>query len=97
MFIYPVAISVILLGLLSPIFKNDPIVYKVTCYLTLIPAFFDLINALPDELKNTAFAQGIINFGQKYFPLFSMGFSWIIFSLVGLILGLAIYFGKKNK
>ncbi|KRM22974.1 hypothetical protein FC93_GL000912 [Lactobacillus kefiranofaciens subsp. kefiranofaciens DSM 5016 = JCM 6985] len=63
----------------------------------MIPAFFDLINALPVELKNTAFAQSIINFGQEYFPLFSMGFSWIIFSLVGLILGLAIYFEKKNK
>lgn len=98
MFIYPVAISIILLGLLSPVFKNNPVVYKSTCYLTLIPAFFDLINALPTELRNTTFAQSVINFGQNHFPLFSMGFSWIIFSLVGLIFGLAIYFFRsKNK
>lgn len=97
MFLYPIAISLILLGILSPIFKNDKIVYKVTCYLTLIPAIFDLLNALPPVLRNTEFVQVLIKFAEKFFPLFSIGFSWTLFSLTGLVIGLLIHFLKRNN
>lgn len=97
MFLYPIAISLIILGILSPLFKRDAIVYKTTCYLTVIPAIFDLFNAMPPVLRDTSWAQAIIKFAQAYLPMYDLGFSWISFSAVGLIIGLIIHFVKKGK
>lgn len=99
MFLYPIAISLIILGIFSPLFKNNAVVYRTTVTLTVIPAFFDMINALPDSLRNTAFSQNLIHFADKYFPLFHLGFSWLTFSIIGILIGLAIHFcmSKKKK
>lgn len=97
MLLYPLAISLVILGIISPLFKNDPIVYRVTTALTLIPAIFDMINALPDGLRSTAFVQEILTYAQRYLPMFDIGFSWVSFSLVGLIVGLGIHFLRRQN
>ncbi len=97
MLLYPLAISLVILGILSPLFKNDPIVYKVTTALTLIPALFDMINSTPDMLKNTQFMQAIVSFAEKYIPLFNLGFGWLMFSILGLVIGLIIHFVRSEK
>lgn len=97
MLLYPLAISLVILGILSPLFKNDPIVYKVTTALTLIPAIFDMINALPAVIRDTQIIQTFIKFAEKYIPLFHLGFGWIVFSILGLIIGLAIHFLRSNS
>ena len=95
MLLYPLAISLVILGILSPLFKNDPIVYKITTALTLIPALFDMINALPDPLHSMPVIQNILSYAQHYLPMFDIGFSWLCFSLGGLIIGLIIHFIKR--
>lgn len=95
MFLYPIAISLILTGILSPIFSGDQLVYKTAVYFTVIPAIFDFMKTLPAGLNDSSFVQNIISFAQVNFPLFDMGFSWILFSLSGLVLGLVIHFLKK--
>lgn len=97
MLLYPLAISLVVLGIISPLFKNDPIIYRVTTALTLIPAIFDMINALPDGLRSTAFVQEILTYAQRYLPMFDIGFSWVSFSLVGLIVGLGIHFLRRQN
>lgn len=87
MFLYPLAITLTILGITSPLFKTAPVVYRVTTGLTVIPAFFDLVNNLPAVLRETAVAQGMIGFAQHYFPLFTLGFSWIPFAVCGFIVG----------
>lgn len=96
MLLYPLAISLIIMGILSPLFKNDPVVYRITTALTFIPATFDMINALPDVLRNTQLAQGMISFAQKSFPFFNLGFGWLCFAIGGFIIALCIHFTKRK-
>ena len=94
MFLYPLAITLIIMGICSPLFKNDPIVYRITTAFTLIPAFCDMVNNLPAILKNTGWAQAIINFASHYIPFYSLGMGWITFGIAGFAIGLAIHFLK---
>ena len=97
MFLYPLTITLIILVLLSPLFKKDPLVYRITTGLTLIPAFFDMLNALPANLHESQLLQTLLEFAQRFFPFFSLGFGWLSFGIVGLILGLASYVLKERK
>lgn len=97
MFLYPLAITLIILGLLSPMFKHDRLVYQITTALTLIPAFFDMLNALPANLLDSQLLQTLLGFAQQYFPFFSLGFGWLTFGIAGLILGLICHVLKVRK
>ena len=55
MFLYPLAIVLIILSLFSPFFKKDRVIYQITMALTLIPATFDLITNLPAPIAGTSF------------------------------------------
>lgn len=92
MFLYPLAITLIIMGITSPLFGNDRLVYRITTGLTLIPAFFDMVNALPASLHSTAFLRGMLSFAQHYFPFFSLGFGWLNFGVAGFTIGLATHF-----
>lgn len=97
MFLYPLAITLVLLGISSPLFENDKIIYQTTTLFTIVPAIFDLINALPESLKNASFNQSLLNFAKDHFPFFEFGFGWLCFSIVGLILGIIIHFFRRNN
>ncbi|MDK7935519.1 branched-chain amino acid transport system II carrier protein [Lactobacillus crispatus] len=97
MFLYPLAITLIILGLLSPLFKNDRLVYRITTELTLIPAFFDMLNALPAGLHESRLLQTLLGFAQQYFPFFNLGFGWLTFGIAGLILGLICHVLRVRK
>lgn len=99
MFLYPLAITLIILGITSPLFNNDPMVYRITTGLTSIPAFFDMINALPSPLHNLGLTQTLIGFAQHYFPFFSLGFGWLSFGIAGMIIGLGYHFliGQRQQ
>ena len=96
MFLYPLAITLIILGITSPLFNNDAIVYKITTAFTLIPAFFDMANALPAPLSNLAAIKAMLAFANQYFPFFKLGFGWLSFGIIGMILGLIIHFAKAS-
>ena len=50
MFIYPLAITLILLALLSPLFKHSKIVYRFTTLFTMVAAFVDGVKASQSSL-----------------------------------------------
>ena len=98
MFIYPLAITLILLSLLTPFIHKSSVIYKCTTYLTVIAAFFDFFKALPEGMKNNTVIKEIINFAHVYLPGFDYGFGWVLPALCGFIIGLIIWITKyKNK
>ncbi|MBL7564547.1 branched-chain amino acid transport system II carrier protein [Staphylococcus saccharolyticus] len=97
MFIYPLAITLILLALLSPLFNHSKIVYRFTTFFTLIAALVDGVKASPEYFVHTKFAQMIISLGEKYLPFFTIGMGWIIPALTGLVIGFIVYLVSSRK
>lgn len=87
MFLYPLAITLILLALLSPLFKNRQIVYGMTTLLTVFVSVADMLNALPDSIRNLNAVQSILKFYSHYLPFFDSGMGWILPATIGLTVG----------
>lgn len=99
MFLYPLAITLILLAIFGKFFNNDRNVYGWTTGLTLIAAAYDLIRTLPESVITAFRLQGIIDFMGKILPLSDLGLGWICPALIGLVIGLIVFFitkGNKN-
>ena len=92
MLLYPMAIALILLALLSPLFQNRRCVYLSTILFTLFDAAADCLNALPEGVTSQPVVRGILNFYRRYVPFFSIGMGWIIPMAAGLALGLVLFF-----
>ena len=97
MFLYPLAITLILLSLLTPIINKQSDVYKWTTGLTIIAAFFDLCKALPKPLQENFVVIKIVNFAHIYLPGFDYGFGWILPALCGFFIGVIIWRSGAKK
>lgn len=95
MFLYPLAITLILLALLSPLFKGRQIVYVLTTLCTLVVSIGDGLNAMPQIIRNQELVQGILAGYARYLPFFDIGMGWIIPMLIGLGLGCMVSLFKK--
>jgi branched-chain amino acid:cation transporter, LIVCS family len=91
MFLYPLAITLILLSLLTPIINKQSDIYKWTTGFTIIAAFFDLCKALPKPLQESFVVAKLVDFAHIYLPGFDYGFGWILPSLCGFIIGVIIW------
>ncbi len=85
-FLYPLAMVLILLALSEKIFAGSSLVYKVTVYCTLPVAICDFINALPFESILVGPAQTVIN----TLPFGNMGFGWCIPAFAGFVVSFVI-------
>ncbi|MDD4779938.1 MAG: branched-chain amino acid transport system II carrier protein [Tissierellia bacterium] len=90
MFLYPLAIALIILGLLSSFIENKKIIYLSTTLCTLLVSIVDGLNAMPDSIKNQEFIQKIIEFYNNNLPFFDLGMGWVIPMLLGLCIGLIL-------
>ncbi|MDJ1091401.1 branched-chain amino acid transport system II carrier protein [Macrococcus caseolyticus] len=97
MFLYPLAITLILLTLFSKYFNHSRTVYQFTTYFTMIAAFVDGLKASPEFIANTAFAKGIVNFGDHYLPLSSIGMGWVLPAVIGFVIGCIVYLARGKK
>lgn len=88
MFIYPLAIVLIILTLVNPLFKGYQVVYQWTTVFTMIVAFIDGLNA--SGLKDNGLIKSIIEVAEKFLPLFSYGMGWILPAILGLVVGYLI-------
>lgn len=91
MFLYPLAITLIALSILSPLFKQARIVYIMTTIFTIIPAIIDGIASAPAVISGSSWAKSILSLDQTLLPFAGYGMDWVLPALIGLILGLAIY------
>ena len=94
MFLYPLTITLILLCLFGHLFDYDKRVFRCVTLFTFVPALLDFLNALPEGARSVLFGDSIHNIAMRL-PLFSIGMGWVIPSLIGLALGLALRAAKK--
>lgn len=97
MFLYPLAITLILLGLFGNTFKHRRCIYVSTTSFTLVAAIFDLIAALPASVVAKLHAEATLAFMSKYVPLFKYGMGWLIPALVGLAIGIIYALATKKQ
>src|SRR5699024_3361200 len=97
MFLYPLAITLILLTLFSRLFNHSRTVYRFTTYFTMIASFVDGVQASPEVFLSTKFAQVVISFGEKWLPFFDIGMGWLLPSILGFVIGLSVYKLTKNQ
>lgn len=97
MFLYPLAITLILLALTGDLFNHDQVVYLSVSSFTLLAALFDLIKTLPANLQSISNADILLQFAKKILPFFEINLGWIVPSLIGLVLGLLLRFTLIEK
>ena len=95
MFLYPLAITLILLTLGGKLFGNDRRVYVSVTALTLVSAVLDLCNALPEAAQQALGLGGLLGWVHSNVPLFSLGLGWILPAAVGLVIGLILRAVRK--
>lgn len=96
MFLYPLAMVLILLSVFSPFFNRDGIVYFFVIVFTVVPAFGDMIVAFPSIVSRSQFGLAVANL-RSHLPLASMGLSWLLPALIGLVIGLLVHFVRNRK
>ncbi|WP_155287829.1 branched-chain amino acid transport system II carrier protein [Lacticaseibacillus zhaodongensis] len=96
MFLYPLAITLIIMSIASPLFKSDRIVYIMTTIFTIIPAFLDGITNAPAIISQSGWAKAILAIDAKL-PFASMGMDWFLPAIIGMAIGLAIHFIREAQ
>lgn len=92
-FLYPVAITIIILAVLSPYFAHDKIVYRVTVAFVLIPALLDLLATIPANWAWVHFFSQV----RGLLPLAQVGLSWLIPGGIGLVIGWLYHLQKVRR
>lgn len=97
MFLYPLSITLILLGLFSKCFGNCRAVYISVTSFTLFAAIFDFVKSLPETVITSLHLNSLISFAEKVFPLYNAGLGWLLPAGIGLVIGLVFCFASKKK
>lgn len=97
MFLYPPAITLILLALFGNRFHHDRTVYVCVTAFTCFAAIFDFFKTLPAGVKSALHLEGLVAFGEKCLPFFHLNLGWILPALLGLTLGLLLRKFKAQK
>ena len=97
MFLYPLAIVLILLTLFGKLFQDDRTVLQWTIGLTAVSAVFDFLRALPEGTRAALHADGIVGLADRLVAFASLGFGWIFPALLGLGIGLCIRNFRKKE
>lgn len=90
MFLYPIAVVVILLGLAWGWVRHRLVVARCVVASTAVAASFDLLGALPDVLAQTSFVTTLTGVAAQVLPWYGIGFGWVVPALLGLGVGLAL-------
>lgn len=97
MFLFPLAITLILLALLGHFFDHDRAVYAWVTGLTLVAAFYDLLRTLPDHLRAVLHVNGLVDTVGKALPFATIGLGWICPAILGLVIGLIFRAVRPKK
>ncbi len=97
MFLYPLAITLILLSLFGRFFEYDRAVFVWTTALTLVAAICDFIAALPEGIFQSMGCESLRTLAGSLMPFSGIGLGWICPSVTGLIIGLIIHFVRKHS
>ena len=93
MFIYPLAMTLIIVTFLTVVCKNREL-YVVTTIFTGIAAFGDMLASLPKSVQAAGWIQSLLGVYQ-HLPLFSLGMGWLVPAIIGL--AISFLFRKKEN
>lgn len=99
MFLYPLAIVLMILTLLSPLFKHRRAVYATTIGVTFVISIFDGLRTLCDSLGIDYFfwMTPFLTFYEKVLPLYEEGLGWLIPALAAMIISTIISLYQKEN
>ena len=89
LFLYPITIVFVLLLLVGSFVGENKIIYQSTVIATIIGAFMDTFSKPSYTFLHSAFTDGLVNLYQKL-PMYEIGFAWVIFTVIGLIIGFVL-------
>ena len=93
MFIYPLAIVLIVLALCGKLFNHDRRIYISVISFTLFAALFDFVKTLP----NAQIFNSVTEIARKIFPFFDLGLGFSVPALIGLVVGLLLVHKDRNS
>ena len=97
MFLYPIAMVLIILSISGSLFDRDSIVYFCGILFTIIPAILDMIVSFPPIVSQQSWALQLKAFQLKFLPFANIGMDWVIPAIIGLVIGIILHFMKKEK
>ena len=101
MLLYPLAIVLILLTFLSPLFNHARIVYVTVIFVTFLISAVDGLKALCESLEKEYYSwlKPIVSFYEDFLPFYEVGLGWIVpFIVLTLVTAiLAIIQNKQTK
>lgn len=96
MFLYPLAMTIIMLALSGRLYDHDRRVYACTTAFTLIAAIPDFTKSLPGKLPEMPLISGINRLGDAL-PLAGFGLGWVCPALLGFAIGILWYIISKFR
>jgi len=96
MFIYPLAITLIILALTGKFFDHDGCVYRWVTGFALVAAVFDMLKTLPAGIQNALSIDKVTAFAAKILPFFNIGLGWLIPSVIGFAIGFVIHIMRSK-
>lgn len=88
MFLYPLAITLILLSLSGKLIGANQTIYRTTTAFTLIAAVFDMISTVSGMVPGSQILAGLKAFAERILPLYDLGLGWICPAAIGFLVGL---------
>lgn len=89
MFVYPLAITLILLALTEKWFGGSKIVYISTTVFTLNAAIYDFLGTLAG-MVDSGFLNTVKELCTRFIPLYDLGMGWVTPAISGFLFGLLI-------
>ncbi|MGE8203590.1 branched-chain amino acid transport system II carrier protein [Heyndrickxia sp. NPDC080065] len=88
MLLYPLAIVLMLLTFLSPLFNHSRLVYVAATIVTLLISIIDGLKTFCDKLKIDYFGwlDGIISFYKQLLPFYKEGLGWLLPVLIVILI-----------
>ena len=87
MFIYPLAIALILSTYAAYFFHHDTRFYKWPAAFTILAALGDALSVLSPAIKETGFVKTILSF-HAMLPFSADGMAWVVPTFLGLVVAL---------
>lgn len=97
MFLYPLSITLILLALCGRLFDHDQAVYVSVTAFTCVAAIFDLIKALPADVRTGFHLGGAVSLAEQLLPWFDLNLGWVVPALIGFAVGMGIRLAKAKR
>ena len=97
MFLYPLAITLILLTIFGKCFGNDAVMYRWVTGFTAVASLVDFANALPEAAQKFLHLGTFVETAKSILPFADLGFGWVCPALLGLVIGTVHVMIRKKE